>query len=112
GVDAQLVVPSHHLIQQFQIALYAARFPGAGMHRHTHNIGTPGFNYFKVFFGKAFEVIKSWGANVERVPVHPSAWKARTTLAPQDLITSKCFLVKRLSLASLSGSAMFTPRNT
>lgn len=31
----------------------------------------------KRFTKKHFEVIKSWGANVVRVPVHPSAWKAR-----------------------------------
>lgn len=29
------------------------------------------------FTRKHFEVIKAWGANVVRIPVHPSAWRAR-----------------------------------
>ena len=31
----------------------------------------------KRFSKKHFEVIRSWGANVVRVPVHPRAWKER-----------------------------------
>jgi hypothetical protein len=29
------------------------------------------------FTRKHFEIIKAWGANVVRIPVHPSAWRAR-----------------------------------
>ena len=59
------------------------------------------------FTRKHFEVIKSWGANVVRIPVHPSTWRARGKKGYLPILDQTIAWINELGMYSIVGFSCF-----